>query len=109
MVIVATPHDHLAELGDAREEAPEVCFLLVVGAEREPFLLADDGDHGLVGRLGVVQPVEQRDGAGGRITPKHAIDSICPDCRTEPCSPDRSVLLQSVANGGDSRGGSDGR
>ena len=54
--------------GDVLEQALQVDLLLVVAAERRARLLADDGDHRLVVRLRVVEPVEQVDraGAGGR-------------------------------------------
>ena len=42
----------------------EVDLLLVVAAERGARLLADDRDHRLVVELGVVEAVEQVDGAG---------------------------------------------
>jgi hypothetical protein len=54
--------------GDVLEQAEQVDLLLVVAAERRPFLLADDRDHGRVIEPGVVQAVQEVDRAraGGR-------------------------------------------
>ncbi len=62
-------HAGLDELrGDVLEQRVEVDLLLVVGAQRRRFLLADERDHGLVVELRVVEAVEQVDraGPGGR-------------------------------------------
>ena len=44
--------------GDVLEERVQVDLLLEVAAQRHPLLLADDGDHGRVVELGVVEAVE---------------------------------------------------
>jgi hypothetical protein len=60
-------HQRLHELaGDVLVERVEVDLLLVVGAERAAGLLADDRHHRLVVELGVVEAVEEVDGAGAR-------------------------------------------
>ena len=48
------------------EQHLQVDLLLVVGAEGDRLLLADDRDHRLVVELGVVEPVEQMDRPGAR-------------------------------------------
>jgi hypothetical protein len=60
-------HVHVVA-GDVLEQRDQVDLLLVVAAERRARLLADDRHHRLVVELGVVQAVEQVDGAraGGR-------------------------------------------
>ena len=50
-------------VGDVLEQRRQVDFLLVVAAEGRAALLADDGDHRLMVELGVIQAVEQMDGA----------------------------------------------
>jgi hypothetical protein len=58
-------HADLDELaGDVLEQRRQVDLLLVVGAERRALLLADDRHDRLVVELGVIEPVEQMDGAG---------------------------------------------
>jgi hypothetical protein len=60
-------HARLHELrGHVLEQDVQVDLLLVVRAEREGLLLADDGHHRLVVELGVVEPVQQMDGARAR-------------------------------------------
>lgn len=51
-------------MGDVLEEGNQVDFLLVIAAERRPFLLADDGDDRLVIELGVVESIQKVDRAG---------------------------------------------
>jgi hypothetical protein len=58
--------------GDVLEQRHQVDFLLVVRAQRGALLLADDGDHRLVVELGVVQAVEQVDGARSGRRDAHA-------------------------------------
>ena len=60
-------HADLDELGDVLEEHLQVDLLLVGGAERHAFLLADDREDGRVVELGVVEAVQQvdRTRAGG--------------------------------------------
>lgn len=50
--------------GHVLEQGDQVDLLLVVRAQRRALLLSDDGDHGLVIELGIVQAIEQVDGAG---------------------------------------------
>lgn len=63
---LARVHDHLAVLGDVREQLVESDLLLVVGAQRQPLLLAHHRHDGLVVELGVVQAVEEVHGARPR-------------------------------------------
>ena len=60
-------------VGDVLEQALQIHLLLVVAAHRRARLLADDGHHRRVVRLGVVQAVEQVDRAraGGRHAHAH--------------------------------------
>ena len=53
--------------GDVLEEAEQVDLLLVAAAHRGAVGLADDRDHRHVVELGVVQAVEQVDGARARV------------------------------------------
>ena len=55
-------HEHRHVL----EERLEVHLLLVVSPERHPLLLPHDGEHRLMVQLGVVEPVQEVDGAGSR-------------------------------------------
>jgi len=61
------------------KKARQVDFLLVVAAQRGPLLLADDREHRLMIRLGVVQAVEQMDraGAGSRHADADVATELC--------------------------------
>ena len=57
-------HRHLDELvGDVLEQRLKIDFLLVIAAESGTGLLPDNRHHRLVVELGVVQAVEEVDGA----------------------------------------------
>jgi hypothetical protein len=66
-------HDrHQVLAGDVLEQRVQIDFLLVVGTQRHPLLLADDRHHRLMVELGVVQPVQQVHRAGARRGQAHA-------------------------------------
>ena len=58
--------DHLVVLGHVDEQLLERHLLLVAGAQHLGLLHAGDGQHRRMVELGVVEPVEQVDGAGAR-------------------------------------------
>ncbi len=57
-------HHRLHVGGDVLEQGMQVDFLLVVAAKRRGGLLAHQGNHRHMVHLGIVQAVEQVDGAG---------------------------------------------
>jgi hypothetical protein len=57
---------------DILEQGDQIDFLLIAAAERRPRLLPDDGEHRLVIELGVVEPVQQVNGARARRGKAHA-------------------------------------
>jgi hypothetical protein len=66
-------HDHLDVLArDVLEQHGKIDFLLVAPAERRPRLLPDDRDDRLVIELGVVETVQQVNGAGTGRREAHA-------------------------------------